>query len=80
MTSTARQQAVLVRVSEGWTNQETAIHLKCSEGSVKAVLQELFRKLGVRRRTQIVRLALERTPWNPQAPIRPAAAQSDPVN
>ena len=72
VTFTARQQAVLARVSEGWTNQEIAFHLKCSEGSVKAVLQELFRKLGVRRRAQIVRLALE-------PPIRPAATQSDPI-
>ena len=64
VTFTPRQQAVLARVSEGWTNQEIAIHLKCTEGSVKAVLQELFRKLGVRRRAQIVRLVLEMAPSN----------------
>jgi DNA-binding NarL/FixJ family response regulator len=56
---TAREQAVLMRVSEGWTNQQIARHLKCSEGSVKAVLQQLFSKLGVRKRAQIVRMAFE---------------------
>ena len=35
---TMKEQAVLMRVSEGWTNQQIARHLKCSEGSVKAVL------------------------------------------
>jgi DNA-binding CsgD family transcriptional regulator len=67
---TAKQQAVLTRVSEGWTNRQIARHLQCSEGSIKAVLQELFNKLGVRKRAQIVRMAFEKAPWNPgQAPI-----------
>jgi len=59
---TAREQAVLMRVSQGWTNQQIALHLKCSEGSVKAVLQQLFSKLGVRKRAQIVRMAFEGGP------------------
>ena len=72
---TAKQQAVLTRVSEGWTNQQIALHLKCSEGSVKAVLQELFSKLGVRKRAQIVRMAFEKTPWNPTRRILSGASQ-----
>jgi DNA-binding CsgD family transcriptional regulator len=56
---TAKEQAVLMRVSEGWTNQQIAHHLKCSEGSIKAILQQLFSKLGVRKRAQIVRMAFE---------------------
>jgi DNA-binding NarL/FixJ family response regulator len=56
---TPKQQMVLTRVSEGWTNQQIAHHLKCSEGSVKAVIQELFKKLGVRKRAQIVRMVFE---------------------
>ena len=56
---TAKEQAVLMRVSEGWTNLQIAHHLKCSEGSVKAILQHLFSKLGVRKRAQIVRMAFE---------------------
>jgi DNA-binding CsgD family transcriptional regulator len=34
--------------------------LQISEGSVKAVLQQLFDKTGVRTRAQLVRIALER--------------------
>jgi DNA-binding CsgD family transcriptional regulator len=56
MSFTARQKTVLARVSEGWTNQQIARHLGCGEGTVKATLQQLFRKIGVRKRTQIVRL------------------------
>lgn len=58
---TAKEEAVLMRVSEGWTNQQIADYLKCSEGSVKAILQQLFTKLGVRKRAQIVRMAFENT-------------------
>jgi hypothetical protein len=52
--------------------------LQCSEGSVKAVLQELFNKLGVRKRAQIVRMAFEKAPWNPgQAPGRTHRSSKD---
>jgi DNA-binding response OmpR family regulator len=57
---TDRQRTVLVCVSEGWTNQQIAHSLKCTESAIKAVLQELFRKLEVRNRAQIVRVAIER--------------------
>lgn len=57
---TEREQAVLERVSGGWTNRQIAQALNCSEGSVKAILQQIFGKLGVRKRAQIVRLAFER--------------------
>jgi DNA-binding CsgD family transcriptional regulator len=56
---TPRQRAVLTHVSEGWTNQQIGSHLNCSEGAVKAILQELFRKLKVRKRSQIVRVSFE---------------------
>ena len=57
---TDRQRTVLARVSEGWTNQQIAHDMKCTEAAVKAVVQELFRKLEVRKRAQIVRLAIEK--------------------
>jgi DNA-binding response OmpR family regulator len=57
---TDRQRTVLARVSDGWTNQQIARDMKCTEAAVKAVLQELFRKLEVRKRAQIVRVAIER--------------------
>jgi two-component system, NarL family, nitrate/nitrite response regulator NarL len=62
---TDKEQAVLTRVSEGWSNHQIASHLKCSEGSVKAIVQQLFNKLGVRKRTQLVRLAFERVERSP---------------
>ena len=55
----AREQAVLRGVFEGLTNKEIASQLQISEGSVKAVLQQLFDKTGVRTRAQLVRIALE---------------------
>jgi DNA-binding CsgD family transcriptional regulator len=57
---TEKQKAVVTRVYEGMTNQQIARDLNCSEGSVKAVIQELFKKLGVKKRTQIVRMACEK--------------------
>jgi DNA-binding NarL/FixJ family response regulator len=57
---TQRERFVLQGVFEGFTNKEIASQLQISEGSVKAVLQQLFDKTGVRTRAQLVRIALER--------------------
>jgi len=57
---TQRERFVLQGVFEGLTNKEIAAQLQISEGSVKAVLQQLFDKTGVRTRAQLVRIALER--------------------
>jgi DNA-binding NarL/FixJ family response regulator len=57
---TERERAVLKGVFEGHTNKEIAAGLEISEGSVKAVMQQLFDKTGVRTRSQLVRIALER--------------------
>jgi DNA-binding CsgD family transcriptional regulator len=56
---TAKEQTVLQGVANGRSNREIAQDLQCSVGSVKAVVQQLFEKLGVRRRAQIVRMALQ---------------------
>jgi DNA-binding NarL/FixJ family response regulator len=56
---TQREQAVLKGVFEGLTNKEIGARLAISESSVKAVLQQLFEKTGVRTRSQLVRIALE---------------------
>lgn len=61
-----REQAVLKAVFEGFTNKEIGARLQISESSVKAVLQQLFEKTGVRTRSQLVRIALERRDWLPQ--------------
>jgi two-component system, NarL family, nitrate/nitrite response regulator NarL len=56
---TTRERGVLKAVFEGLTNKEIAAKLQISESSVKAVLQQLFDKTGVRTRSQLVRIAIE---------------------
>jgi DNA-binding NarL/FixJ family response regulator len=56
---TPRERAVLKGVFEGLTNKEIGNQLQISESSVKAVLQQLFEKTGVRTRSQLVRIAIE---------------------
>jgi DNA-binding NarL/FixJ family response regulator len=56
----SREKAVLNCVLEGSSNKKIADTLHISESSVKAALQQLFDKTGVRTRSQLVRLALER--------------------
>jgi DNA-binding NarL/FixJ family response regulator len=55
-----REKTVLKGVLEGASNKAIATTLHLSESSVKAVLQQLFLKTGVRTRSQLVRIALER--------------------
>lgn len=55
-----REKMVLKGVLEGASNKTIAAMLNLSESSVKAVLQQLFLKTGVRTRSQLVRIALER--------------------
>jgi two-component system, NarL family, nitrate/nitrite response regulator NarL len=57
---TTRERFVLQGVFEGLTNKEIAAQLQVSEGSIKAVMQQLFDKTGVRTRSQLVRIALEK--------------------
>jgi DNA-binding NarL/FixJ family response regulator len=57
---TARERSVLRCVFEGLSNKEIAQRLTISEGSVKAALQQLFARTGVRTRSQLVRIAVER--------------------
>jgi DNA-binding NarL/FixJ family response regulator len=56
---TDREQEVLRGIFEGLSNKEIASQLGVSEGAVKATLQQLFQKTGVRTRSQLVRIALE---------------------
>jgi len=54
-----RQRKVLRFVLEGLSNKEIAWRLQISESYVKAILQHLFQKTGVRTRGQLVRVAVE---------------------
>jgi DNA-binding NarL/FixJ family response regulator len=56
----ARELAVVRAVCEGLSNKQIAAELQLSESGVKGALQQLFAKTGVRTRSQLVRLALER--------------------
>lgn len=58
-TLTVREDQVLRSVFEGLANKEIAAKIGVSESSVKATLQQLFRKTGARTRSQLVRVALE---------------------
>jgi len=62
MSFSDRERAVLRGVLEGLANKEIADELRVSEASVKATLQRLFHKTGVRTRGQLVRIALEQFP------------------
>jgi DNA-binding NarL/FixJ family response regulator len=57
---TPRERKVLRCVFEGLSNKEMAYQLGVSLSSVKATLQHLFDKMGVRTRGQLVRMAIER--------------------
>ena len=56
-----REQAVLRGILSGFSNRKIAEHLATSEGTVKTTLQHLFRKTGVRTRSQLVKIMLDGT-------------------
>ena len=58
---TPREQQVLRSVFEGLTNKEISHRIGASLSVVKATLQSLFEKTGVRTRGQLVRIAIERS-------------------
>ena len=55
-----RQRIVLKHVINGSTNKEIAASLGATEPAVKAVIQEIFRKTGVRSRAKLMKLVAER--------------------
>jgi len=57
---TEREHQVLSFVFAGLANKEIATRIGVSEGSIKSTLQQLFSKTGVRTRSQLVRIVLER--------------------
>jgi two-component system, NarL family, nitrate/nitrite response regulator NarL len=56
---TDREAHVLRGILDGLSNRKIADHLRVSEASIKATLQQLFHKAEVRTRSQLVRAALE---------------------
>jgi two-component system nitrate/nitrite response regulator NarL len=57
---TGRDRDILRALMEGLANKEIASQLRISESAVKASIQSLFAKTGVRTRSQLVRIALEK--------------------
>jgi len=56
---TERDRCVLRYIFQGLTNREIGLQLEISEGAVKASLRQLFEKVGVRTRAQLVKVAIE---------------------
>ena len=56
---TERDRVVVQHVLQGLTNRDIAGQLNISEAAVKASLRQLFEKLGVNTRAQLVKVALE---------------------
>lgn len=55
-----REVEVLKLLTQGLSNKEIAARMSISESAVKNTLQQLFARSGVRTRSQLVRVALER--------------------
>lgn len=56
---TERDKSILRLLFQGLANKEIAGRLELSEGAVKSAISQLFHKLGVRSRAQLVKTALE---------------------
>lgn len=56
---TERDRTVMRFILQGLTNRDIAARLEVSEGAVKASLRQIFDKLSVRTRAQLVKIALE---------------------
>jgi two-component system nitrate/nitrite response regulator NarL len=54
-----REVLLLRHLLQGLANKEIATEMQMSESSVKAILRALFDKLGVRSRSQLVKVALD---------------------
>ncbi len=57
-----RERSVLQGIVDGLSNRKIGAQIGVSESTIKATLQSLFSKAGVRTRSQLVRIALERSP------------------
>jgi DNA-binding NarL/FixJ family response regulator len=67
---THREQAVLKGIVDGLSNRKIGVRIGVSESSIKAILQRLFTKAGVRTRSQLVRIALEGPPLDARELVR----------
>ena len=54
-----RERTVLRLLMKGMTNREIAENMLVTEGAIKALLHQVFQKLNVRTRAQLVKVVLE---------------------
>jgi two-component system, NarL family, nitrate/nitrite response regulator NarL len=57
---TPRQRDVISGILDGYTNKQIALALNISETTVKSTIQTLLREVGVRTRSQLARIAIEK--------------------
>jgi DNA-binding NarL/FixJ family response regulator len=55
-----RESEVLKLLAQGYVNKEIALHLAISPATVGSHIKNLYRKLAVHSRVQVVRVAQER--------------------
>lgn len=72
---TDREEKVLLGIISGLSNRKIGEGLRLSESSVKAVVQQLFDKTGVRTRSQLVRIAISRSIHALPSPLEFAHAE-----
>ena len=75
---TRRELEVLALISEGLSNEEISRLMAISLDTVKYHLKNIYGKLGVKRRTQAVAVALRFDligPRHPPEPLRPCIAK-----
>ncbi|MBZ5630208.1 MAG: LuxR C-terminal-related transcriptional regulator [Acidobacteriia bacterium] len=53
-----RERQIVLLVVKGWTNGQVAAHLNLSEQTVKNHLRNIYKKLRVRNRVELVRRVL----------------------
>jgi DNA-binding NarL/FixJ family response regulator len=72
-----REQRALLGILSGLTNRDIAEDMGTSESAVKNILQRLFTRTGVRKRSQLVRLALEGSLGNVHQLVKPEGKKND---
>ena len=64
---TDRETQILVAIADGLSVKQTALQLGISPKTVENTQRPLFRKLGVRNRSQAVAKAIETGSWRSRA-------------
>ena len=72
-----REQKVLLGILGGLTNRDISKGMGISESAVKNILQVLFTRTGVRKRSQLVRLALEGSLGNVRQLVQAQGKKND---